>query len=745
MWSLWSFILRRLAKAQGFLDPMVVFSNLQHFSKPSEVWVPVELLRSGAVLQARGLINSQAIQNNLDWVWPFWVERQFNPNDKAFIPRAFSLTHINLTHRNWTAVGVPEFPDFPIVDSCGLVTPFFDGWSVDAWIIHEKNVFIPSRLNHVEQGLDLQDTFAVLTKAQSKEFVLESRTEVRKADAPVCTITFSVQAVSSSWLMICVRPYNPEGVSFIKNISVLDGDEGWTINNQNDIYLDKKPFCYAFANYHSGDLHDKDHLSNIKQQEARSVSCDIGMATSAALYPIEPDKYQQVTVKVPLSKDMRDCAKWPDYQQGLCTLKVPDKQFQFLYEVALKTIILLSSQEIYPGPFTYKRFWFRDAAFILQAMMAVGIFRNMEKIIDRFPARQNPLGYFMSQDGEWDSNGQVIWAMKRYLDTTHQEVKKEWRSSIYKAAKWIGHKRRSTKNDPLHAGLLPAGFSAEHFGPSDFYYWDDYWAVTGLRDASLLARAKDPRLAEDFMREGNDLLNAIENSLSLVQIKLHHPGIPASPSRRMDAGAIGCLVASYPLQIYGPKDDRILQTTKFLMDKYFMLGAFYHEISHSGINIYLSLHIAQVLLRAGSPKFLDIVKAVAALATTTGQWPEAIHPRTKGGCMGDGQHVWASAEWVMMIRNMFVREEHEARMVVLCSGIPQEWLNPGETLFLGPTQTVYGEISVTIKVVDEIEISWLAHWHNLAPRIEIRLPAHDPIEVEAHVTSVKVNRMEAGI
>ena len=115
MWPLWKFILRRLAKAQGFLDPMVLFSHLQHFSKPSEVWVPVELLRSGAVLQARGLINSQAIQNNLDWVWPFWVQRQFNPNDKAFIPRAFSLTHINLTHRNWTAVGLPDFPDFPIV------------------------------------------------------------------------------------------------------------------------------------------------------------------------------------------------------------------------------------------------------------------------------------------------------------------------------------------------------------------------------------------------------------------------------------------------------------------------------------------------------------------------------------------------------------------------------------------------------------------------------------------------------
>ena len=43
----------------------------------------------GLVFHARGLINSRVIQHNRDWVWPFWVERQFDPRDPAFIPRAF--------------------------------------------------------------------------------------------------------------------------------------------------------------------------------------------------------------------------------------------------------------------------------------------------------------------------------------------------------------------------------------------------------------------------------------------------------------------------------------------------------------------------------------------------------------------------------------------------------------------------------------------------------------------------------
>src|SRR5205814_345316 len=146
-WHWWSFVIRRAARTQGFLDPIAVFSNLQRFSKPSEVWVPTELLRSGAVMQARGLMNSQAIQHNLDWIWPYWVRRQFDPRDEAFIPRAFNVSHINLTHRNWTAVGLPGFSEFPLVDPRGLVTPHFDGWSVDGWILKEnKDHLIPSDL-----------------------------------------------------------------------------------------------------------------------------------------------------------------------------------------------------------------------------------------------------------------------------------------------------------------------------------------------------------------------------------------------------------------------------------------------------------------------------------------------------------------------------------------------------------------------------------------------------------------------
>jgi hypothetical protein len=70
------------------VDPILLLGRLERFAQPSEVIVPMELVRAGLVRHARGLLNARAFQHNLDWVWPFWVERQFDPHDRAFVPRA---------------------------------------------------------------------------------------------------------------------------------------------------------------------------------------------------------------------------------------------------------------------------------------------------------------------------------------------------------------------------------------------------------------------------------------------------------------------------------------------------------------------------------------------------------------------------------------------------------------------------------------------------------------------------------
>jgi hypothetical protein len=170
-WFPWKYLISKAAHRHGFLDPMVVWSYLQQFSQPSEVAGPIELIRDSAVFHARGLINSRAIPQNSDWIWPYWVHRQFNPSDNAFIPRAFSLTYINLTERNWTAVGKPDCGYLPIVDSAGLVTPHWDGWSLDFWLVDNDGAVKASARSDGKllQKLRYLNNLSVVTKASFKK------------------------------------------------------------------------------------------------------------------------------------------------------------------------------------------------------------------------------------------------------------------------------------------------------------------------------------------------------------------------------------------------------------------------------------------------------------------------------------------------------------------------------------------------------------------------------------------------
>lgn len=702
-WLPWKFLIKRTAKVFGIIDPLNFLARFRQFAQPSEVQEPIELLRAGIIFHARGLIN-KAIQHNLDWVWPYWVERQFNPRDISFVPRAFSFSHINLTHRNWTAVGHPELPLYPIVDPGGLITPLYNGWSIDMWLMSKNGeIFFPSKHQETRQKWILSPNLKVETSSRQDSTKLESQTTFEIQDnAPFLKISAQGSCPEGGWLIVALRPYNPEGIQFIDHIHHLKDNPGWLVNSATPITFDKNPENVFFSNYHDGDV-----LHQLKNPRNNTESvCKVGMATSAALFSFSAGETASVKVEIPLSSDLpkktflpvRPTAgpineSWGKALSQVATLQVPDKKIQFLYDAAIRTLILLSADSVVPGPYTYRRFWFRDACLMLNSMMTMGLTDRAFRLLDTFPHLQKVNGYFQSQKGEWDSNGQVLWIMDRFQQLTGHSFNKTWMKAVYRGARWITRKRLSKKPESSHAGLLPAGFSAEHLGPNDYYYWDDYWGLAGLRSAARLAGLFDSEKQKITCEsDALDFEQSIHKSIESIPEHRTKGGIPASPYRRMDAGAIGSLVADYPLKLTDPHDQKIINTIEYLLDNCFHKGAFFQDMIHSGLNAYLTLDIAQTLLRMGDTRYRDLLRSVADMASPTGQWPEAIHPLTNGGCMGDGQHGWAAAEWAMMIRNLFIREEGST--LILGSGILPEWTAENSHLNFGPSQTPFGPVKV---------------------------------------------------
>lgn len=762
-WFPWKYVVRRVALAKGFIDPITVLSRLHRFAEPSEVAAPLELLRAGVVFHARGLMNSEAIQHNLDWIWPYWIQRQFDPCDISFLPRAFSITHVNLTHRNWTAVGIPGCEHLPIVDPRGLLTPFWDSWSIDGWIFgRDGERLIPSREQSATQHLDMTDGVAIVTETKGNGMHLRSTVDMIQngKETPVVRQRWWAKSQVPASLVISARPYNPEGVSFIHHIHLDEDFGGWRVGERGRVGFSHPADEHFTSDYKHGDV-----SAFVETEGIRGVDCPVGMATAAAIFALDANHAREIELTIPLDQQNHrhwlhwphltksgekqpptatdESASWSDEICGLAKLDAPDERFMYLHDAAIRTLILHMPGEVYPGPYTYKRFWVRDTAFILNAALCVGMFDRTANSMPALMSRQNSRGYFRSQDGEWDSNGQALWLMDRFCDLSNQPPPPSWKSAITRAAGWIDRKRLPNDSQHPARGLLPAGFSAEHLGPNDNYYWDDFWSVAGLRSAAkLLDTLERHSPALRLRQEANDLQLAIERSLQRTDYLRKVIAYPAAPARRMDAGAIGSVVASYPLQLVASDDQRMKGLIEFLREHCMVDGGFFQDMIHSGINPYLTLHIAQVMLRQGDEDWFQLVDKVAQLASPTGQWPEAIHPKTAGGCMGDGQHAWAAAEWLMAIRNMFVREEGNS--LVIGSGIPQQWQVQDRVISYGPTATPWGKLRLTIQFsVYEARICWQASWHRDAPLVEVSIPGYrqQTIDMSASDGTTQVEAM----
>jgi hypothetical protein len=584
------------------------------------------------------------------------------------------------------------------------------------------------------------------TQQDGMQLVTEADVEAR-GDAAHCRYVARARSQAPGWLVIALRPVNPEGVAFIHRVQTHGEGQVWTVDDQTRVEFDAAPQRVAMSNYKAGDV-----AHTLPQAEpATALTCDVGMVTAVAMFELTPGQERQVTARVPLrwpnpplearvarhSRPLVERASWSQALEGCCRAQLPDRAMTFLFDAALRTLVLHAPGEVYPGPYTYKRFWFRDAAIILESLLQVGMLERVKRALSGFPTRQTLTGYFRSQDGEWDSNGQVLWIMQRYRELSGEALPASWIEPIRIGARWIERKRTSDALDAAHAGLMPAGFSAEHLGPNDYYYWDDFWSAAGLRSAAaILAEAGQSREADLCRQTMAMLMAAVDRSLRMHNTQRDRLGIPASPYRRMDAGAIGSLAASYPLRLWDPADPRMMQTIEFLLRHCMVHGGFFQDVIHSGINAYLTLHMAQVMLRADDERSFALMEAVAKLASPTGQWPEAIHPRTGGGCMGDGHHVWAAAEWVAMVRNLFVREEGET--LVLCSGLPRQWTDDtGAAMSLGPTLTPFGSVSVQARRQGQgLEVAWQASWRRMPGALLIKAPGFEPVEADPQAQRV---------
>jgi len=698
------------------------------------------------------------------------MNQQLYPSSPYFVARGFNPVVVNTTHRNWTMIGKLNNILEAIVDPRGLVTPSAISWSLDSWIYIDGKVYSPAKMKQVKQYLHKNMPAVVTEFIVKKKIAVKLVTFIGETENSTIYHKAYVQNISrediDASFCFSIRPYNTEGISLNYKIEFQE-DKTFYVNDVFGGYFLQSPTGSLTSHLSKGDVslfvNETDDILRYAKGSSR-----VGMCTGLAKfdYYLSPGKSTEYEVRIPLNEkrlrkrklkganldNLIADLKKPHFEpllkksvtvwkkkitEGL-QIDVPDKKLMQAFE-ANKIFMLLfyDGDSITPGPAIYHHFWFRDASYMINALDKIGFHEEAEKILLTYPQRQRPNGFFKSQDGEWDSNGQSIWVLsEHYKLTNNEDFLKKVLPSIEKGARWILRKIKDNKKiDAGYKGLLPPGLSAEHFGLNDYYYWDNFWALGGLRETIQICQLFNHR-TKSYVKGYEELDANIKSSLGFSEGHLGKPIIPISPSRRMDSAAAGSLCATYPLNLIPANDIRMKNTVDYLLNNCFINGGFFHDINHSGHNSYLNMHIAQCLIGQHNPeKAYDILSWLLDVTSPTFAWPEAIHPNTLGGCVGDGHHGWAAADFLTLIRNMLYKENGQ-HILTITPGMPLRWLKKENVIKVQNASTHFGRLDYSVKIVSNKKLEYTVIDKNLRSELTY-FEIYVPLEIKNVIVGQK--------
>lgn len=654
------FFLRRLGVPHDATD---MLRSAMKLGNPTKTDWPAETLPMNSRLFASGFWNYSFFQFNRKFLPPLWAEEQYNPASASFLPRSHNILSMNQTHRNWVGIGFPGRTLEASVDMAGGIMIFPGSYTLEFATLENGRLVRPQE----------KSTEVRLLLKSSDRIVCQWRGLTIEYSATEHGIT--MKASGNQPLLVSLRPFNVEGPALVYKLHYTEKKQHLT--GDADLLFDKAPDHVLVSDWKNGDalrriVPQVRRLGSQKKSHthAHDARDNIGLTTAAFYFATAgrcslsvTDHQHDPLPAVLRGKTAREITD--EYFGQTIRAELPKDYSDWLSHARSHLIALWDFNSIKPGSYTYHHFWIRDAVIMMYALLLLGAKKAVRPIIERFTEMVKPSGLFESQTGEWDANGQALWILAQYVRFTHDtSILVRMRKQITRMVGWI------EKASDQHGGVLPPGFSAEHLGPADWYLWDNLWALGGLK--AIAAHLKPLGLSERAEKIFTKLSGAMQRYLN------HYSYLPAALGRGKDAGMIGSIAAAYPLQLHEFCDNRLLRTLDLIRENYFFQGCFFQENIHSGLNPYLTLQMAESYLQIGRTRQARLIlRSIRQRAQKAYTFPEAIHVRTGGGCMGDGFHGWASAESIIMIRNLMVREvtlTDGTEGLIWLSGYRDKWL-----------------------------------------------------------------------
>jgi hypothetical protein len=360
------------------------------------------------------------------------------------------------------------------------------------------------------------------------------------------------------------------------------------------------------------------------------------------------------------------------------------------------------------GARNYRRSWIRDGSLASTMLLRFGLNTDVRDYIRWFAPYQFADGKIpccvdsrgADPVAEHDSHGEFIYLVAEYTRLTGDlSLAREIWPHVEKAADYIDALRTAEGNsDPLFHGILPPSISHEGYSAKPMHsYWDDFFALRGLKDAAWLAERLGNRdAAARFARSRDDFARDFHASIRRA-IEVHHidyiPGCadlgdfdPTSTTIGIEPGGE---LANLPHDTVVHELTRAWDEASARMEgKRPWKDYTPYELRQVGTFVQLGWRDrAQRLLRF----FLDDRRPLGWK-----QWSEVVAQDYRGATyLGDIPHLWVGSDFARSFIDMLAYEREEDQALVLGAGIPESWLDKG--VRVRGLRTIYGPLDFSAK------------------------------------------------
>jgi hypothetical protein len=413
-------------------------------------------------------------------------------------------------------------------------------------------------------------------------------------------------------------------------------------------------------------------------------------------------------------------------------IQVPDPDLMAMIVASARNI--LQAREIEDGlpvfkvgPTVYRNLFVVDGHFLLEAATYLGLQEDAYRGVDTLLRRVRSDGSISEMSFHSKETGISIFTLIRQCELAgdDERLRTLW-PIIQNGVGYIEalrQKARELPQDHPCFGLMPPAYADGGIGGIRGEYTTVVWTLAGLKAAAYTAArlgitGDAARFQADFDSLFADFrTHAARDSKSLADgtryLAMWKPGFgdhnwvthfpPPTPAQQKltpVSGTWALCQAVYPGEVFAP-DDPLLIELLGLYD-YFDddegIPAFTGWLPYQSLWTYNASFGAHAWLYAGrADKAVDYLYAFANHASPTRVWREeqSLKSSEHGQIFGDMPHNWASAEFIRLVRHLFVFEVGGG--LHLFHGLPRDWRLPNTELALERTPTRYGPVILRLK------------------------------------------------